>query len=543
MVMGLRASIPGGPEGKARRRYRCSRVKSERRRNTEAVGLFPRIHMTLSHVHRLRHLAALAVVAAALMALLLLAPGRAGASATQQTLLQDDSQFVFTSDAERNKRLDEARSLGVDIIKFRLDWNAMAPSRSKKNKPKGFNGADPAEYNASRWVVFDKAIGGIVARGMRPYVMIGGRAPRWASKDGVTRPNAREFKKFVKAVGTRYSGKYKPSPLAAPLPHVRIFSVWNEPNLRFWLAPQYSHGIPVSPKIYRQLLRGANQSLDASGHKHDDLLFGELQPYARGGEAGHEKTHPLTFLRELACVDDKFHPYTGNAAKQRGCKDFKPLPGTAVSYHPYTLPGGPDIHTPDKNDASVNELGRVVATLDKLSHRNRIAANNVPIWISEFGYQTDPPDPYQTPIKKVPGFLGEAEMLAYHNPQVMTWAQYPLVDDPSDKSGAGFQSGLRQHNGKKKKGVYKAFELPLFADLRSGNHVEVFGGVRAAKGGEQVKIESKLGKAKWKKLRTATLNSQGYFDTVVHVSSPKDRHFRFHFRKRVSRSASVHAGR
>jgi hypothetical protein len=494
--------------------------------------------MKISHAVRTIPLIALAV-------LLLMPAARAGASANQVTVMQDDNHILFTSDAQRAKTLDEMKRLGADVVKFRLDWSSVAPASNKKQKPRGFSGDDPSEYHRQVWNVYDATVQAIIGRGMRPYILLGGRAPRWASgATRVTRPNASEFRKFVQAVGTRYSGTYAPDPTnpLVKLPRVVIYSVWNEVNLKFWLAPQYSHGKPVSPRIYRGLLRAAHQGLVNSGHSGDDLLFGELLPFARSGEAGHEKVRPIEFLRELACVDGHWHPYKGSAAKQRGCDGFKRLPGTGLAYHPYTLPGGPDVPTPNKDDASIGELGRVVSALDRLGRANRFG-KNLPIWTTEFGYQTDPPDQYQTPIKKVPGFLGEAEWFAYRNPRVASFSQYPLYDDKMTGGGSGFQSGLRTHGGAKKKQVYKAFELPFYVDLRTSKVVEVFGGVRAGKPGGSVKIESKLGKAKWKKLGSATLGSQGYFDRVFQVADASKRKYRFKAAHRTSRSTRAHKRR
>ena len=495
--------------------------------------------MKTSHVLKTIPLAALAV-------LLLMPAARAGASASQVTLMQDDTQLLFTSDERRIKTLDEMKALGADVVKFRLDWASVAPSPNKKTKPKGFVGDDPADYNPAVWGVYDRTVSAILDRGMKPYLLLGGRAPRWASgKTRVTRPNAGEYRNFVQAVGTRYSGTYSKdplNPLGSRLPRVTIFSFWNEVNLKFWLAPQWVHGTPVSPKIYRGLVRAGHQGLVNSGHGGDDMFLGELLPFARSGEEGHEKVRPIEFLRELACVDSKYHPYKGKAAKQRGCTGYKKLPGTGIAYHPYTLPGGPDVRVPNKDDASVAQLDRVVSALDKLGRANRIA-KGMPIWGTEFGYQTDPPDQFQTPIKKVPGFLGEAEWFSYRNPRVASYAQYPLIDDKLTDGGSGFQSGLRTHDRKKKAKVYEAFQRPLYVDLRTSKVVEVFGGVRTASPGQKVRIDSKLKGERWKKLGTATLGPQGYFDRVFQVSKAKDRHYRFKLGKARSRVATAHERR
>ena len=87
---------------------------------------------------------------------------------------------------------------------------------------------------------------------------------------------------------------------------VTLYSDWNEVNLKTWLAPQRA-----APRIYRRLVYAAHDGLAASGHGGDQMLIGELLPFARHGKTGKEKTRPLPFLRELACVDNHYRPYRG----------------------------------------------------------------------------------------------------------------------------------------------------------------------------------------------------------------------------------------
>ena len=89
----------------------------------------------------------------------------------------------------------------------------------------------------------------------------------------------------------------------------------------------------------------------------------------------------------------------------------------------------------------------------------------------------DPPDPFQTPIGKVPGFMGLSEWLSYRNPRVArtrstcsTTSGTPRASRPASGSPAG----------KAKPGVYKAYRLPFFVRLRGARKIEVWGGVRAA---------------------------------------------------------------
>jgi hypothetical protein len=270
-------------------------------------------------------------------------------------------------------------------------------------------------------------------------------------------------------------------------------------------------------------LNAASGGLERSGHGSDQLLVGELLPFSRSAGNSSKKIRPIAFLRELACVDSHYRPFRGTTARKRGCSGFKSIPGTGLAYHPYTLAGGPKVKTPNRDDASIGDLGRLTKAIGRLRSRGRIRSS-WPIWITEFGFQSRPPDPYGSPIKKIPGFMGEAEYLAYKNSRVRSFAQYPLVDDAG--KAAGFQSGLRFHNGAQKPGVFAAFQRPFFA-RQSGSRVELFGGERAATGGSVTLQTRTSTKAKWATLRDAPLNSQGYFDVLVKVSKVSKRYFRF----------------
>jgi len=484
-----------------------------------------------------------AIPLVALLALALLPAARAAASASQLTIVQDDKELVSAGSAHRGVRLDELKALGVDVVKIRIDWRGVAPSPRSKNKPQGFSGEDSREYQAGIWANYDAALRAIVQRGLRPYVLLGGASPDWGGgKNGRGgRPDAGEFRRFVQAVGSRYSGTFSPSAMDPlnTLPRVDIWSDWNEADLKGWITPQYKNGRPESPKIYRKLVYAAHDALTASGHGGDELLIGELLPFARSGHTDN-KIRPLEFLRELACVDSRYHAFTGQAAKDRGCTNFKPLPGTGVAHHPYTLSGGPDVGNSNRDDVSIGELGRMLQVLDKLSQRHRLESNRMPVWVSEFGFQTNPPDQYAADIKRVPGFLGQSEWLTYRNPRVASYAQYPMVDDRIH--GGSFQSGIRTSNGKKKPGVYDAFRFPLFVQRRSDKVVEVFGGVRAGAPGEKVTIESRLHGGQYKKLSggTVQLGAQGYFDRVFTVSNATQRQYRFRYSGSKSRGANVH---
>jgi hypothetical protein len=438
----------------------------------------------------------LTLVIAVLVAML--AVPAAEASTKQVTILQDDVRLRHDTAAT----LDEFAALGADVVKIGLSWEEVAPDG--RRKPSGFDGSDPAAYN---WGNYPQVIDAISARGMQPFVNIVGLAPTWASKRGgrrgTNRPSSKEYGLFVEAVGKQ-------------LPNVDLWSLWNEPNLYSWLSPQRRSGTPVSPSIYRNLYVAGHAGLERSGHDGDTILLGELMP--RGGTSS-KKIPPLDFLREMVCLDRNFRQYRGAAARKRGCKKVGRIPTSGLAYHPYTLANGPSVREPVAGDAAIGQLSRVTRTLDALARRGKLP-RRTPIWITEFGYQTKPPDPFATPIKRAAGLMDESEWIAYRNSRVSSYSQYTLRDAPS------WQAGLRFANGRKKQGVYEAFAMPLHLERRGGGRVEVFGAARTASSGD-VEVEFKANRrASYRSLGSVPVNSVGYFRRNFRVQAGSGAAFR-----------------
>ena len=300
-----------------------------------------------------------AAIAAACAAVCALPAAPAAASTTQLSVLQDDGQLLDREPAVRDARLDEFRALGVDVVKLNVDWRRVAPD-SRPSNP-----ADPGAYASERWAPYDAAIAGAAARGMRVLLTVGGPAPDWAVRgssapvQGVLRPDPEQFGQFVRAVGTRYSGSYRPpagqmpgggddpapfpglpfppatAAQSAALPRVALWSVWNEPNLVRFLQPQRDRRRrPASPHLYRDLYLAAHAALSATSHGRDTILIGELLPVGKAPRSSRSSVRPLEFLRELACVDRRLRAYRGRAARARGCDGFRALPGTGGAMHP-----------------------------------------------------------------------------------------------------------------------------------------------------------------------------------------------------------------
>jgi hypothetical protein len=436
----------------------------------------------------------------------------ATASSSQLLVMQDDARLFRGSGATRTATLDEMKALGADVVKVQVYWNEIAPG---PRKPAGFDGTDPSNY---QWSAYDAIVRGALARGMQPYLSLGGRAPDWAIRkktrrhNGTYRPSAREFGRFAQAAGRRY-------------PQVVIWSPWNEANLSSWLQPQRSRGgTPLSPSIYRKLYLAAHSGLRASGHGGDTILLGELAPI---GSGSRNRIRPLEFLREMACLNRRYRRYRGRSARRRGCNGVGRIPTSGLAIHPYTPRGGLR-RRPRRDDASLNVLGRVTRTLDRIARRGRLP-RRLPIWNTEYGFQTNPPDPFQYSTRRVPGLLDESEWIAFRNRRVRSHSQYTLVDDPRAGGSiftrwSGFQGGLKFSNGRRKPGVYDAFKMPAFVRAR-GSRAEVFAGLRFSPGAIATIFTRKRG-GRYRELARVRLNAAGYMRKRFRISGAGRRVYR-----------------
>jgi len=473
-----------------------------------------------------------------------------------ETIFEAQSQ-LFTSPGPT---LDALKAIGVDDVKIFMPWNEMTPNPLGHTRPAGFDATNPAAYAAPAWAPFDAVIREAAARGMGVDLALEAPAPLWATGPavpagttgyflGAWEPSAKEFGLFVQAVGKRYSGHYKPAGAGSPLPPVRFWSIWNEPNYGAQLAPQaVDHStVEVSPLLYREIVDAAWTALGQTGHSGDQIVIGEVAP--RGQTTGDQPGNfsgmvPLRFIRALYCVDQSFHPLTGTAATLRGCpatasasKAFPSQhPGlfhaSGFAVHPYpqgqVTPNVPTANEPDYAD--LPKLPDLEATLDGAQKAYGLDAR-FPIYNTEFGYQTNPPETIQRAISPTVAayYLNWAEYISWKNPRVASWDQYLLSDPPppGQPGGSSFDTGLEFTNGKPKDPMYDAFRMPLYLPNSSGKKgkaLDVWGDVRPAhwqlsssKAPQVVLIQFKPASGgAFKTVSRVTLTDKyGYFNTSV----------------------------
>lgn len=325
---------------------------------------------------------------------------------------QDDPALRW--DADRAVMLDQARTAGARVIRTLVTWSGVAPTRPA-------NAADPFDP-AYRLGDIDELVREAQARGIDVLVTIWG-TPAWANK--AAGPNhlpthLADLTAFAHALSARWSGRY-PS-----YPRVRSFTVWNEPNLTQFLAPQFDTlGRDVAPALYARLYRAAWNGLKA-GNPQVLVGIGETSPWGRDRLAGSgvQETHsPARFAELVARADPR-------------------LPFDAWAHHPYpTSLGLPPEQLARWPNVSLSALPRFSDRLDVLFHRK-----NTPIWITEYGYQTRRPAAYGVTAAQQAAYAVRALRLAVANPDVRMFIWFVLRDSASTpwRSGLFGLTGARK---------------------------------------------------------------------------------------------------
>jgi hypothetical protein len=516
-------------------------------------------------------------------AILLLAafPSFALASRTQESTFQDDPLLVYGTAEQQTTTLDTLKGFGVDRIRVSVFWQQLAPANDQPEKP-NFDATDPAGYQAKVWDQYDRLIREAQARGIAVNLNFTSPVPRWASTESpradiqpTFNPNPEEFGKFVRAVGTRYSGSYN------GLPRVDFWSIWNEPNQAGWLTPQWSpdprHAssqVDAAPSIYRNLVANAWQALADTGHGSDTILIGETAPQGQGNKkAITQSIDALKFVRRLYCVDNNLNVLKGAQASLRNCpgdiatfvaQNPALFHASGYAHHPYALLSPPSRRSRSADWVSMADLRTLSRELTRIYQRygqKTQSKRGVPLYLTEYGYQTKPDPITHVSFSQQAAYINEAEYIAYKNPNVRAVNQFLLVDDapvagvdPKKNPSLAyrtFQSGLKTLAGKRKPS-YKAYMTPIFVKqqrVRRGASTGVFGALRPAEAGTTVRASIQFRSAGGKRWTTRKTVSVGgprhYFETRVTV--PASGYLRISWRNGArtltSRAAAVTATR
>jgi hypothetical protein len=431
------------------------------------------------------------------------------------SVMQDDNQLIYSSAANRDVALRRMQALGVDAVRVTVLWDTVAP----RKKPK--HGQDPKAYRAANWDRYDDLTRAAATYGLQVYFDVTPPGPRWSQAKAndpgnqkTWKPNPTQFGRFFQAVAKRYTGSYHDENQGkGVLPRVSWWGIGNEPNQGGWLMPQARKTggrlIPTSPGIYRSLLIAGADALIRTGHTFDRVNIGETAPLGVAPQSERRPLRPALFLRELFCVDSHMRPYRGRSAQVRGCSSVKKLatvlkrfPLLVYAHHPYTKKLAPTKRDKSRDAITVANLNALPALLDKIAHKTKAIPVGLPIVLTEFGYETNPPDKFngislatQAEWNNLGDFAAYSSDRVFANTQFLLFDVPPRTDFPRNSKAYWFtyQSGLFTAQGKAKPAA-PAYMLPFVAK-RSGGGYRFWGQVRFTPNGadQTVYLQRKQG--------------------------------------------------
>jgi hypothetical protein len=316
-------------------------------------------------------------------------------------------------------------NLRAQVVRITLWWGGpIGVAKTKPTNPA--NPADPA-YN---WAAYDTAVQDAAKDKIKVLFSIVG-TPSWANgrkSFRVAPTSGASLKSFAIAAAKRYSGTFKPTTDGPALPAVHLWLAWNEPNNPVFLTPQYrkvhGHWIAQSAYSYVRICNAIYAGVHSVQHGAAKVACGGTDP--RGNNQPRSKRAsiaPLAFLRYV---------------KRYHLRRFD-----AWAHHPYaSRPTEKPTSKPrGKNTIILGNIGDLTKELTRLYGKK-------PIWITEYGYQTRPPDrTFGVAWKTQARYLAQAYSIARKNPriQMMIWF---LVKD--ERRLAGWQSGFFTSAGKRK---------------------------------------------------------------------------------------------
>jgi hypothetical protein len=369
------------------------------------------------------------------------------------------------------------KKAGAHYVKVFMRWYEVAPS----DPASPTNPGDPAY----KWAVVDRFVRQARASGLEPVLTIHG-TPDWARRDshcradGACAPVAEELGFVARAAATRYSGHY------GNLPRVRYWQAWSEPNLKGFLMPN-------SPGTYRNMLKYFSSALRKASRRNV-VIAGGLAPLARPGAT----IGPLKFMRNLLARRTSFDIW---------------------STHPYTT-GSPLHHAPGPNDVSIGDLPQMMRQLRRLDRAGRINSHfkRVPFWVTEFSWDSRPPDPGGVPMRRHARWTAEA-LYRMWRAGVTAVFWFGLRDQARESHDFPdtYESGLYFHRSTirrdRPKLSLQAFRFPFVALPHGRRGVTIWGRTPDSNGGSvQLQAKTRHG---WETVDRVRANRSGIFETRI----------------------------
>jgi hypothetical protein len=358
------------------------------------------------------------------------------ASGAEYRTLKSGMLVGFYDDEQVYGRPDWAfkqlRNLRAGIVRITIDWSRVAKRRPAKP-------ADPSD-RAYDWTGVDNIVAKAAENRVRVLATVYG-TPRWAghAKNRLPRRTT-DLRLFAYAAATRYSGRYlvkatEGEPVRR-LPAVRHWLAWNEPNNPLFLRPQWKRHrgtwIPQSAFDYAKICGAVYAGVHATRLGGEKVACGVTGP--RGNDAprtSRPSTSPLVFMSWL---------------RRAGLRRFD-----AYAHHPYPQNRFERPTTVPRSKKSVT-LGNIRVLINQV---NRLWGTRKRIWLTEYGFQTSPPDRvfgvrYRTQAR----YVHQAFAIARKTRRIDMLVWFLIRDE---RRLSGWQSGVMTVRGARKPS-YRAFQ-------------------------------------------------------------------------------------
>jgi hypothetical protein len=357
----------------------------------------------------------------------------AAASKSFKLGLYDEAQTLYGNPDTAFKTL---KDLKVKIVRTNLYWGGEFGAA--KTRPK--KATDP-EDPAYDWAPYDRLVRFANANKIQVIFSIFG-TPKWANggrawNRAPLKPG--DLQNFAAAAAKRYNGKSLDEN-GDRLARVSLWLAWNEPNNPAFMFPQYvkiKGGWRVeSARKYAAICNAVYKGVKSAGTTNK-VGCGVTAPRGNNNPSSpRPSVSPTAFLRAAKAAGMKsfdayaHHPYYGRASEEPGKAPPTSKSGTTATA------------------VTLGNLNDLIREVTRLYGQKRI-------WLTEYGYQTNPPDrQFGVTYAKQAAYLKQAVAIAKKNPRVDMMLWFLLRDEPIIE---GWQSGLLTSRGAKKP-AYNAFK-------------------------------------------------------------------------------------
>jgi hypothetical protein len=363
----------------------------------------------------------IALIAVVVLTAAGLAVPAAGASPNLLVGLNDEANTLYGP--EIDKTFTTMQELRTQVVRVNLYWGGGTYAVAKTKPTDATDPGDPA-YD---WSLYDRFVRYSSQYNIK-VVFSFLFTPGWANggKPRTAAPtNGSDLQKFAYAAAKRYSGTYIPpleqqdpsnASTSLPLPAVRYWTAWNEPNNPIWLAPQFSGKTMVGAQNYVKICNAIYAGVHQTALGNEKVACGVTGPRGNNSpSSSRPSVDPLSFMRAL---------------KRYGLRKFD-----VYAHHPYY--GSPRETPTFRPSGGTVELGNIDVLIKQLT--SLWGAKR--LWITEYGYQTYPEDKvFGVTWAKQAAYLTQAYSIARRNPRIDMMLWFLLKDDTNIVQG--WQSGL-----------------------------------------------------------------------------------------------------